>query len=153
MQAAALLGAGRIVLRNSGVRTLAPGVRTFAVDAPVVEERLAAVLASMNKAPAGALPAGSFVELGFSPLDILFPPWPYGYYGYGWFSPPPRMSLPEAIFSFVFGDGTRRRALYTVSLPILSDGTPAWWQRRSFREIWHCFSAAAFRSLGTSCWI
>jgi acyl carrier protein len=70
MQAAALLGAGRIVLRNSGVRTLAPGVRTFAVDAPVVEERLAAVLASMNKAPAGALPAGSFVELGFSPLDI-----------------------------------------------------------------------------------
>ena len=69
MQAAALLGAGRIVLRNSGVRTLAPGVRTFAVDAPVVE-RLAAVLASMNKAPAGALPAGSFVELGFSPLDI-----------------------------------------------------------------------------------
>ena len=41
---------------------------------------------------------------GFSPLDLFFPR-PFGFYSYGWFAPPPRMSLPEAIFSFVFGDG------------------------------------------------
>jgi hypothetical protein len=47
---------------------------------------------------------------GPSPLDFLFPR-PFGFYSYGWFEPPPRMSLPEAIFSFVFGDGDPNSAL------------------------------------------
>ena len=58
---------------------------------------------------------------GFSPLDILFPPWPYGYYGYGWFSPPPRMSLPEAIFSFVFGDGDPNTALRAARVRAMAE--------------------------------
>jgi len=47
---------------------------------------------------------------GYSPLDLFFPR-PFGFYSYGWWEPPPRMSLPEAIFSFVFGDGDPNAAL------------------------------------------
>ena len=48
-------------------------------------------------------------------LDLIFPP-PYGFYRYGWFAPPPAMSLPEAIFSFVFGDGDPNAALRAARL-------------------------------------
>ncbi len=58
---------------------------------------------------------------GVSPLDLLFPPWPYGYYGYGWFQPPPRMSLPEAIFSFVFGDGDPNAALRAARVRAMAE--------------------------------
>lgn len=57
----------------------------------------------------------------WSPLDLLFPPWPYGYYGYGYFSPPPEMSLPEAIFSFVFGDGNPNAGMRPVRLKALAE--------------------------------
>jgi len=53
-------------------------------------------------------------------LDLLFPPFPFGYYGYGWFSPPPKMSLPEAIFSFVFGDGNPNAALRAARVRAMS---------------------------------
>jgi hypothetical protein len=43
------------------------------------------------------------------------------YYGYGWFSPPPRMSLPEAIFSFVFGDGDPNSALRAARVRALAE--------------------------------
>jgi hypothetical protein len=52
----------------------------------------------------------SYGGFGPSPLDFLFPR-RFGFYSYGWFEPPPRMSLPEAIFSFVFGDGDPNAAL------------------------------------------
>lgn len=63
--------------------------------------------------PNGAFLFGDSVYYGGygpSPLDFLFPR-PFGFYSYGWFEPPPRMSLPEAIFSFVFGDGDANSAL------------------------------------------
>merc|ERR1719399_2627866 len=52
-------------------------------------------------------------------LDLIFPP-PYGFYG-GWFEPPPRMSLPEAIFSFVFGDGDPNVALRAARVRALAE--------------------------------
>ena len=57
---------------------------------------------------------------GWSPLDLFFPR-PFGFYGYGWFSPPPRMSLPEAIFSFVFGDGDPNTALRAARVRALAE--------------------------------
>ena len=43
----------------------------------------------------GGGPLGGFgYGYGYSPLDLFFPR-PFGFYGYGWFEPPPRMSLPE----------------------------------------------------------
>jgi len=54
-------------------------------------------------------------------LDLLFPPFPFGYYGYGWFAPPPRMSLPEAIFSFVFGDGDPNVSLRAARVRAMSE--------------------------------
>ena len=57
---------------------------------------------------------------GWSPLDLFFPR-PFGFYGYGWFSPPPRMSLPEAIFSFVFGDGDPNNQLRAARVRALSE--------------------------------
>ena len=56
---------------------------------------------------------------GPSPLDLFLPRPYYGYYG--WFAPPPRMSLPEAIFSFVFGDGDPNQALRAARLRGLAD--------------------------------
>lgn len=46
----------------------------------------------------GGFLGGGFGGFGWGPrlvLDLLFPPFPFGYYGYGWWEPPPRMSLPE----------------------------------------------------------
>ena len=57
---------------------------------------------------------------GFSPLDLFFPR-PYGFYYYGWFDPPPKMSLPEAIFSFCFGDGDPNKALRAVRVRALAE--------------------------------
>jgi len=57
---------------------------------------------------------------GYSPLDLFFPR-PWGYYSYGWFAPPPRMSLPEAIFSFVFGDGEPNVQLRAARVRALAD--------------------------------
>jgi len=58
---------------------------------------------------------------GFTPFDLL---WPrrYGFYGFGWFEPPPKMSLslPEAIFSFVFGDGDPNVVLRAARLRALA---------------------------------
>lgn len=68
----------------------------------------------------GGFGGGFGFGYGWSPLDLLFPPWPYGYYSYGWFSPPPRMSLPEAIFSFVFGDGDPNSSLRAARVRVLS---------------------------------
>jgi hypothetical protein len=56
---------------------------------------------------------------GPSPLDLFLPRRNYRYYG--WFAPPPRMSLPEAIFSFVFGDGDPNQALRAARLRGLAD--------------------------------
>jgi len=53
-------------------------------------------------------------------LDLIFPP-PFGFYGYGWFAPPPKMSLPEAIFSFVFGDGDPNTALRAARLRAMAE--------------------------------
>ena len=56
----------------------------------------------------------------WSPLDLFFPR-PFGYYGYyGWWEPPPRMSLPEAFFSFVFGDGDPNSALRAARVRALA---------------------------------
>ena len=57
---------------------------------------------------------------GWSPLDLFFPR-PFGFYGYGWFAPPPRMSLPEAIFSFVFGDGDPNGQLRAARVRALAE--------------------------------
>lgn len=55
-----------------------------------------------------------------SPFDILFPR-PYGFYSYGWFAPPPRMTLPEAVFSFVFGDGDPNKAIGAARLRAMAE--------------------------------
>ena len=57
----------------------------------------------------GGWGGGGGFYYGWSPLDLLWPR-PY-YYGYGWLEPPPRMSFPAAIFSFVFGDGDPNEGL------------------------------------------
>lgn len=69
----------------------------------------------------GGFGGGFGFGYGFSPLDLIFPPWPYGYYSYGWWAPPPRMSLPEAIFSFVFGDGDPNTALRAARLRAMAE--------------------------------
>ena len=66
-------------------------------------------------------PFGGFgFGYGYSPLDLLFPP-PWGFYRYGWFSPPPKMSLPEAIYSFVFGDGDPNTALRAARVRAMAE--------------------------------
>ena len=58
---------------NGGLRAGTPlvaGSRGMAVAAPAVEERLADLLAAMDKAKAGAVPSGSFSELGLTPIDV-----------------------------------------------------------------------------------
>lgn len=52
----------------------------------------------------------------WSPLDLFFP---RPYY-YSWWEPPPRMSLPEAFFSFVFGDGDPNTALRAARVRALA---------------------------------
>lgn len=52
----------------------------------------------------------------WSPLDLF---WPRPYY-YGWYAPPPQMSLPEAFFSFVFGDGDPNAALRAARVQALA---------------------------------
>jgi hypothetical protein len=72
----------------------------------------------------GGMMGGGFGMGSWGPrlvLDLLFPPFPFGYYGYGWFSPPPRMSLPEAIFSFVFGDGDPNVALRAARVRAMAE--------------------------------
>jgi hypothetical protein len=64
----------------------------------------------------GALDGFAF-GYGWSPLDLLFP----RPYSYGWFRPPPKMSLPEAIFSFCFGDGDPNAALRAARLRALAE--------------------------------
>ena len=59
-----------------------------------------------------------------SPFDLFFPR-PYGFYSYGWFAPPPRMSLPEAIFSFVFGDGDPNKAAGAARLRAMAEAIRA----------------------------
>ena len=41
-------------------------------------------------------------------------------YYYGWYEPPPQMSLPEAFFSFVFGDGDPNAALRAARVQALA---------------------------------
>jgi len=53
----------------------------------------------------------------WSPLDLF---WPRPYY-YGWWEPPPQMSLPEAFFSFVFGDGDPNAALRAARVRAIAD--------------------------------
>jgi len=53
----------------------------------------------------------------WSPLDLF---WPRPYY-YGWWEPPPQMSLPESFFSFVFGDGDPNAALRAARVRALAD--------------------------------
>ena len=53
----------------------------------------------------------------WSPLDLFFPR-PYYYYSY--WEPPPEMSLPEAFFSFVFGDGDPNTALRAARVRALA---------------------------------
>jgi hypothetical protein len=52
----------------------------------------------------------------WSPLDLF---WPRPYY-YGWYQPPPQMSLPESFFSFVFGDGDPNAALRAARVQALA---------------------------------
>ena len=79
-----------------------------------------------NRGPGGMMGGGMFgggpfgFGYGFSPLDLFFPR-PYGFYYYGWFDPPPKMSLPEAIFSFCFGDGDPNKALRAVRVRALAE--------------------------------